>query len=215
MIETVILLSVLGAFLSMDITMFGQFMISRPIFAGPLIGYILGDIQTGFWLGMIVEMMWINTVPLGSSIPVDLTMMTVLSVSWTCLHFKGSQDGAIFALAMAIPFAYLYREIDIGGRNFNTKIMHWIEKGLEQGKEYRISLGLYSGLGLFLLRAFIVYAVFMILGGLIYVNMKVYIPVTLEIAFKKAWYYLPVFGFGLVLHNFKNVVRFPFFNRKK
>lgn len=214
MIETLIGLSALGAFLSLDITMFGQFMVSRPIFAGPLVGYILGDINTGFWLGMIVEMMWINAIPLGTSIPVDLTMMTVLSVSWSCLHFKGSQDAAIFALAIAVPFAYLYREVDIAGRLFNTKIMHWIEKGIEQGKEYRISVGLYSGLVLFILRAAIVYFVFMVLGGLIYINMAVYIPSGLEIAFKKAWYYLPVFGFGLVLYNFKNIIGIPFLKKK-
>jgi mannose/fructose/N-acetylgalactosamine-specific phosphotransferase system component IIC len=213
-IETLVVLSVLGAFLSLDITMFGQFMVSRPIFAGPIVGYILGDINTGFWLGMIVEMMWINAIPLGTSIPVDLTMMPVLSVSWSWLHFKGSQDAAIFALAIAVPFAYLYREVDIAGRLFNTKIMHWIEKGIEQGKEYRISLGLYSGLILFILRAAIVYFVFMVLGGLIYINMAVYIPSGLEIGFKKACYYLPVFGFGLVLYNFKNIIGIPFLKKK-
>lgn len=210
--DHIILFSIIGAILSADITMFGQFMISRPIFCGPLFGYILGDIYTGLWLGMIVEMMWINEIPMGISVPVDLTMMTSLSVIWACSFFKGNQEAAIFALAIAIPFAYLYKEVDLAGRLFNTKIMHWVEKGVEQGKEKRISQGIYLGLSLFLLRATIMYACLLFLGGLLYKEMFSYLPLQVLMAFKKAWFYLPVFGFGAVLYNFRNI-KVPFIKK--
>jgi len=210
--DNILIFSIIGAILSADITMFGQFMISRPIFCGPLFGYILGDVYTGLWLGMIIEMMWVNAIPMGVSVPVDLTMMTSLGVIWSCTFFKGNQEAAIFALAIAIPFAYLYKEIDLAGRLFNTKIMHWVEKGIEEGKEDRISKGIYLGLFLFLIRASIMYGFFLFIGGLLYKEMFSYLPLQVIIAFKKAWFYLPVFGFGAVLYNFRNI-KIPFIKK--
>ena len=209
---SLVLLSVLAAICSCDITMFGQFMISRPIFSGALFGYILGDMYIGLWVGMIIEMLWINELPMGSAIPVDLTMMTILSVVWTLISFKGVQSAAIFALVLAIPFSYLYREVDIAGRLFNTKIMHWVEKGIENGKESRITLAIICGLLFFLLRAGFCYFVFFTLGGLISKQIYAFLPMEILFCLKKAWFYLPVFGFGVVLFNFRNI-KFPSIKR--
>lgn len=210
--DLMILLSLIGAICSADITAFGQFMISRPIFCGPLFGYILGDVYTGLWLGLIIEMMWINAIPMGVSVPVDLTMMTILSVVWACTNFQGCQEAAIFSLALAIPFAYLYTEIDLGGRLFNTKIMHWIEKGIEQGKEQRITQGIFLGLFLFILRAGVFYFIFFIIGGIIFKQVYSFLPYEVIYGLKKAWYYLPVFGFGAVMYNFRNI-KIPFLRK--
>ncbi len=210
--EQLIVFSFIGAILSADITMFGQFMISRPIFCGPLFGYLLGDIHTGLWLGMIVEMMWINEIPMGVAVPVDLTVMTSTATIWACYFFKGSQEAAILALAFAIPFAYLYKEVDLIGRYLNTNIMHWVEKGINEGKEYRISLGIYAGLIFFIIRAAIMYFIIIVIGGLLFRQLFSYMPIHLFVAFKRAWYYLPVFGFGAVLYNFKTI-KIPFINR--
>ena len=209
---SLVLLSLLAAICSCDITMFGQFMISRPIFSGALFGYILGDMYIGLWVGMIIEMLWINELPMGSAIPVDLTMMTLLSVVWTLISFKGVQSAAIFALVLAIPFSYLYREVDIAGRLFNTKIMHWVEIGIENGKEHRITLGIIYGLTLFMTRAIVCYFVFFIIGNLIYKEIYAFLPIEILFCLKKAWFYLPICGFGVVLYNFKSI-KFPSIKR--
>ncbi len=200
-----IIFAVIGAILSADITMFGQFMISRPIFCGPLFGYLLGDIHTGLWLGIIVEMMWINEIPMGVAVPLDLTVMTSTAVIWACHFFKGSQEAAILALAVAIPFAYLYKEVDISGRKFNTYIMHWVEEGVKDGKEHRISLGIYAGLFFFIIRSSLMYFFIILIGGLLFRQLFSYLPIHIYVALKKAWFYLPVFGFGAVLYNFRSI----------
>ena len=213
MITHYIALSFLAAIFSSDITMFGQFMISRPIFCGPFFGFLLGDIHTGLWLGMIVEMIWVNAIPLGCAVPVDLTFMTILSVVWSTVLFQGSQEIAVFALALAVPFAYIYKEADFAGRLFNTKIMHWVERGIEKGKESRISKGLFLALFVFILRTAFCYFLFILFGSIII--KKVFatdVPVYILLALKKAWYYLPVFGFGMVLNNFKNM-KLPFIKK--
>ena len=53
----------------------------------------------------------------------------------------------------------------------------------------------------------------MLLGGLLYKAIYSYLPVQIMISFKKAWYYLPVFGFGAVLYNFKNI-KIPFIKKQ-
>lgn len=213
MITDFILLSFLAAVFSADITMFGQFMISRPIFCGPFFGFLTGDIHTGLWIGMIVEMIWVNAIPLGCAVPVDLTFMTILSVIWSTLLFQGSQEVAMFSLALAVPFAYIYMEVDFAGRLFNTKIMHWVERGIEEGKEKRISRGLFLGLFLFIIRTALMYFLFLLFGSIII--KKVFatdIPFYVLLGLKKAWIYLPVFGFGMVLNNFKNI-KIPFIKK--
>ena len=195
MITTYITLSFLAAIFSADITMFGQFMISRPIFCGPFFGLLAGDIHTGLWLGMIIEMIWVNAIPMGCAVPVDLTFMTILSVVWSTILFQGSQEVAIFSLALAVPFSYMYKEVDFAGRLFNTKIMHWVERGVKNGKEKRIAVGLFFGLFLFILRTSVMYFLFILLGSIII--KKVFatdIPFYVLLGLKKAWYYLPVFG---------------------
>ena len=51
----VLLLSIFIALLILENYGYGYWMISRPIFAGPLIGLLLGDVQTGLLVGGSVE----------------------------------------------------------------------------------------------------------------------------------------------------------------
>lgn len=64
-----LLLSVLVALLITENYGYGYWMISRPIFAGPLIGLILGDLQTGLIVGASVELMFMGVLPIGGSVP--------------------------------------------------------------------------------------------------------------------------------------------------
>ncbi|MCA6070928.1 MAG: PTS sugar transporter subunit IIC [Endomicrobium sp.] len=205
MTENIIFLAFIGALCSSDITAFGQFMICRPIFCAPVMGFLMGDIGTGLWIGMIVEMLWINAIPLGVSIPVDVSLIGVLSTFWVCKYFSGFQEAAILGIILAVPFAYLYREIDISGRKFNTKIMRWIEKGIESGKYWQINAGVITGLLFFVLRAFLFCIFAMIVGGWIYFSIYPQLPEFVLLGFKKAWYLMPIAGFGMMIYNFKSV----------
>ena len=205
MTQNIIFIAFVGGLCSADITAFGQFMICRPIFCAPVIGFLMGDVSAGLWIGMIVEMLWINAIPLGVSIPIDISLIGILSTFWVCKYFLGFQEAAILGIILAVPFAYLYREIDISGRNFNTKIMRWIEKGIENRKYWRINAGIFTGLFLFVLRAFLFYIFAMIIGGWIYSNIYLQLPGFVLLGFRKAWYLMPIAGFGVVIYNFKSV----------
>ena len=65
---------------------YGHIQISRPVFAGPIIGLLMGDLQTGLIVGGTVEMMFMGVFPVGGSVPPNAQfagmMSTVLGSRW-------------------------------------------------------------------------------------------------------------------------------------
>jgi mannose/fructose/N-acetylgalactosamine-specific phosphotransferase system component IIC len=69
-LETVtepIVLVVLGGLLALDGTSMGQFMVSRPLVAGTLTGWVLGDPFLGLLVGGIIELYFIPVFPVGGA----------------------------------------------------------------------------------------------------------------------------------------------------
>ncbi|MDR1951926.1 MAG: PTS sugar transporter subunit IIC [Elusimicrobiota bacterium] len=204
MIENILLLSLIAAIFSADMTCFGQFMICRPIFCAPIFGYLTGDVASGLWVGMIVEMIWFNAVPLGASMPPDICAISILSVVWTNRYFPGLSSACIFALIAATPFGYICREIDAAGRRINVKIMYWIEEGINKTDFNRLNTGIFLGLFLFIFKFFIFYILVIPLGGIIFSVYLMFPPFVLN-GFTKAWFHLPILGFGTVAYSFVNL----------
>lgn len=60
-------LTLLGGLLALDGTSFGQFMISRPLVAGVLTGWMVGDPALGLLIGGILEVYFISIFPVGGA----------------------------------------------------------------------------------------------------------------------------------------------------
>src|SRR5210317_613945 len=54
-----------------------QLMISRPLVAGPLTGWVLGSPLVGLEVGMLLELLWLGRLPVGAAIPPDDTQVAV------------------------------------------------------------------------------------------------------------------------------------------
>ncbi|MCX5781955.1 MAG: PTS sugar transporter subunit IIC [Elusimicrobia bacterium] len=200
MIE-IIGISLLAAIFELDVTAFGQIMISRPIFAGPVVGYILGDVVSGFWIGVIVELMWINAIPMGTSIPHDVTVISILTTVWGIKYMNSEKSAIILAMALSLPLGILFRIFDVRLRFYNSKIARWIEEGIKKGKEKRIELGIYSGLILFYFKAFIFYLVLIYPGQIFLKEIFNVLPFQIKSGLEVAWYLLPAAGLSIVLVN--------------
>ena len=61
-----ILISVFISILALDITIAFQVLISSPIFAGPLLGWLLGDVWLGFEMGFLFQLLWLSKIPAGA-----------------------------------------------------------------------------------------------------------------------------------------------------
>lgn len=118
------------AFLSLDETAFGQFMISRPIVTGPVIGWLLGRTDIGLELGALIELIWINDLPVGAHLPLDLMTLTGTSVALACELSKGQNPEAVmtFAMGVCIPLAFASTEVEILIRKFHVRWLHFAQR---------------------------------------------------------------------------------------
>ncbi|MDR2709712.1 MAG: PTS sugar transporter subunit IIC [Elusimicrobiota bacterium] len=201
-IESFVILALIAAIFNTDLTGFGQFMICRPIFCAPIFGFLTGNIVEGLWMGMIVELLWINAVPLGSYLPPDICAISILATVWVNKFFPGLESASCTALLLAIPFGYACRNIDYFGRKINVKIMYWIEDGISKEQYKRINIGIGLGLVLFIVKFFIFYLAAIPLGGFIFDLVYLNIPNFAVTGFKRAWFLFPILGFGSTLYAF-------------
>ncbi|MGA2090004.1 MAG: PTS sugar transporter subunit IIC [Endomicrobiales bacterium] len=198
----IVYLTLLAAIISIDITAYGQFMVSRPIFCAPMFGWLLGDVQTGLWVGMITEFIWVSIIPMGTSIPADTTSIAILSLVWSLLTFPGQKAAVIAAMVLAIPAGVLFRKLDVGSRQFNVRVAHWVEEGVRSGKNRRLRYSICLGVALFFIKALVFYAVLTFAGVAVMKVVFPLLPNTVIAGFTMAWRLLPVAGFGMFLVNF-------------
>jgi len=134
MIFEVLFISTIGAFLSLDRTAVFQSMIAQPIIAAPIIGYFLGDLSAGVTIGALLQLLWVCALPVGSFIPPDETLATILITSCTILGTKNAANinnfnsFIVLNVLLLIPLAYLGSFVDIWIRNINAIFSHNADK---------------------------------------------------------------------------------------
>ena len=103
-----------------------QVMISRPLVAGPLTGWVLGSPLVGMEVGMLLELLWLGRLPVGAAIPPDDTQVTVgatvlaLSVGPT-LGLSG-MPLVILSVLIAIPLGKFGQVFDRLARHVNDRL---------------------------------------------------------------------------------------------
>ncbi len=71
----------------------------RPIVVAPVVGFLLGDIQTGLALGASLELLFLGSVSIGAYIPPDATSAGVLCTAYAILLGVDAET----AVALAMP----------------------------------------------------------------------------------------------------------------
>ena len=125
---TALLLSVFIALLVTENYGYGYWMISRPIFAGPLIGLILGNIETGLYVGATVELMYMGILPIGGSVPPNAQIAGTISTV-----FAITSGSAEMGIALALPIGTLAQLLIMLAWNINIYLMHRADKYIEKG----------------------------------------------------------------------------------
>lgn len=64
-----ILLCIFAALLELDTTYAFQTLLSRPVIAGPIFGWLTGDVAAGIQVGIFAELLFSDISPLGGIIP--------------------------------------------------------------------------------------------------------------------------------------------------
>lgn len=92
----------LVAFLAaIDEQTFGASMMSRPLFTGPIVGFIMGDLTSGVVIGASLEAMFMGSIMVGSAVPPEVYASSVLG---TAIAIQ-SGTGIGTAVALALPLS--------------------------------------------------------------------------------------------------------------
>jgi PTS system mannose-specific IIC component len=103
-----------------------QIMISRPLVAGPLTGWVLGYPLVGMEVGMLLELLWLGRLPVGAAIPPDDTQVavgaTVLAISMGHLLNLNGMPLVILSVLIAIPLGKFGQVFDRLARHVNGRL---------------------------------------------------------------------------------------------
>ncbi len=97
-------LSLLGGALALDATSVGQFMVSRPLVAGALTGWLLGAPEVGIGVGAILELYLLVSYPTGGSRFPEGATASVVAAS-------AAADGAAGAVALAVAAGLVWGQL--------------------------------------------------------------------------------------------------------
>ena len=150
-----LIVALIGGIVDLDSTAVVQCMISQPIVAAPLTGLILGSmlgdyaagLQLGLMVGVILQLVWIEQLPLGMNVPPDAALASVLSVA---LGFCAGHNYSSYAerevcytvgLLISVGLGLLGRSLDMFVRRLNTDIDSWVNQKIEDNNFGAIRFG--------------------------------------------------------------------------
>ncbi len=206
MVVKIILISFVGGLLCLD-RVFIQTMISRPIIIAPVIGIILGNPYAGLIIGAILELFWIDRIPVGIYIPPNDSIAAVLAASIAILsgQFPGAVTKELMALSilLAIPFGILAKKIDVKIMESNNLLS---DQALEAAKTRDIrTIERKTYLGLAKVFLFYVVGLFILQSILIPMMIWLYpkLPAEINAMLSLTYYFLPLLGIAVAINTIK------------
>jgi PTS system mannose-specific IIC component len=113
----------LGGMLTLDRMAFGQFFLSRPLFAATLLGYVLHCPAEGAFIGFVYELLFLRSIPAGSFIPfhpLHGSLIAVLLIATGSAGTSGWQAVPV-AVFFSLPAIFLDRYVEIVWRRSNER----------------------------------------------------------------------------------------------
>jgi len=150
-----LLIALIGGIVDLDSTATWQFMISQPIVAAPLTGLFLGSLygeaaaglKLGLMIGTILQLLWIEQLPLGMNVPPDAALASVLSVALGFIAGHGYESYSerevcyTVALLLSVSLGLLGRSLDMFVRRLNTSIDTWVCQKVEDSQLWALAMG--------------------------------------------------------------------------
>lgn len=197
----ILLVAFAGGLIGLDRTAAGQVMISQPIVAAPLTGWLLGDATTGLIIGAVLELIWVLDLPIGTFVPADSTVAAVSATAVAALGSGGTVaplDLIGFSILLTTAMAPVTMAADGFIRKRNARLAEWAGKAGAEDAEKRIGLAQLAGLGAFFLQSFVLY-ILLVPAGLALVLAFNGLPEQVHSAMALFLKLLPLLGAALVV----------------
>lgn len=180
----------------------------RPLVACTLIGWVLGDLQTGVIVGGTLEMLALGWMNVGAAMAPDAALASVIAA---ILVIKGGQDKGT-AIAIAIPVAAAGQVLTIFVRTLTIFLQHKADKFAEQANFRGIELCHFAGLALQALRVAIpTFFVALVAGTDTVTEALNAIPEVVTRGLQIAGGFIVVVGYAMVINMMRAGALMPFF----
>ncbi len=205
-LQQALLLGVLGAYCWLDWCV-GFLYLNRPIVLCPLVGLIMGDLQTGLMLGAVLETYFLGTVVIGGYQAPDAGVSSILAAAFA---IKSGLD-ADAALLLAVPIAVVMTSLQNvlwAGYSFTSKIAdNYAAKGNARGVYGIMFLEM---VGNALLKFLVVFFAW-IYGSEAVAALLTKIPDVILSGMAKAGGILPAIGLAILVSMIMNKQNFAYF----
>jgi len=155
----------------LDRTAVLQLLISRPIVAAPLTGWVLGDFYLGLQAGTLLELLWLGRLPVGAAIPPDDTQIAVGGTALALAMGAGAEaDGLpmlLLCLLVALPLGKCGQIFDRLARQGNGRLLIRAEQELARRRPAAATRWHLLGLGSFALASLGTYLGIILPGSLL------------------------------------------------
>jgi mannose/fructose/N-acetylgalactosamine-specific phosphotransferase system component IIC len=162
---------------------------------GPIVGLILGDLQTGIIMGGTLELVWMGIVNIGGATPPDTVTGGILGTAFAILSGLNTET----AVAVALPIAMLAQSLGIFARIINATFNHQADIYAEKGDWRGIEKILWSGAALFFIFAFVPVFLGVAFGSEAVAGIVAMIPAKALAGLKVASGLLPALGMAILM----------------
>ncbi len=193
-------IALVGSILGLDRTAAGQFMVSQPIVAGPITGWMLGDPAAGLAIGAILELLWVLDLPVGTFVPANTTICTVSATAAAALGHPGGASPADFGFSILLTtiMVPITMKADSLVRTLNSRLGDSVLASSGQNMGRALSRAQGKGLLFFFLKSFVLYCL-LVPPSIAAVGLFAQMPSALHRAASLFVRLLPLLGVALVL----------------
>jgi mannose/fructose/N-acetylgalactosamine-specific phosphotransferase system component IIC len=166
MVLAILGIALTGGILGLDRTAAGQFMLSQPIVAGPLTGWLLGDPTAGIVIGATLELIWVLDLPIGTFVPANATVETVSATAIAALGSPGGASLPVIGFSIVLTMALVPITMKADGlvRQWNSRLADAAFAESDGPGGSVLARIQYAGIALFFLKSFALYILFLPIG---------------------------------------------------
>ncbi|HUJ18293.1 MAG TPA: PTS sugar transporter subunit IIC [Nitrospirota bacterium] len=200
-VALILLAAAAGGLIGLDRTAAGQVMISQPIVAGPVTGWLLGDPSAGFVIGALLELIWVLDMPVGNFVPADITVGTVSATAIAVIGSGGQAplDLIGFSILLTTGMAPVSMITDQFIRKSNAALAESARAGADEDPACALSRSHIAGVAVFFLKSFVLVLLF-VPAGLAAAVVFRHVPAPAHAAMALFVKVLPLLGAAVVLN---------------
>src|SRR5699024_6724083 len=165
------------------------------IVLAPIVGLLMGDLQTGLIVGGTLELIFMGAVEIGGGVTANYTIGTIIGTAFAITTGQDAQS----ALTIAVPAALIGSFFEVLAKTGSTFIVNAVEESIRKNKIGGITIAVHSGNLLHFLSNFIPIFLALFFGIQAVENLLSSTPDWLQNGIGVAGNLLPALGFALLL----------------